>query len=102
MGSELQTYSRNQKLQLWSERVKACRESGMTVAEWCAANNVNKFTYYDWQRRVFESAKEASGQTQFVELKERSAASGVVAVIHRRGYDIEITSMEALERLLEC
>lgn len=101
MGSELQTYSRNQKLQLWSERVKACRESGLSVAEWCAANNISKFTYYDWQRKVFDSAKDAT-PTQFVEIKERPTSSRVVAIIHWKGYDIEITSVEALSRLLEC
>jgi len=100
MGTELQVYSTNQKLQLWAERVKACRESGMSVADWCAANGLSKYTYYEWQRKVFAAAKAESGQTQFVEVRERTADTEVVARIHKTGYDIEIVSMDALIRLL--
>ena len=101
MGSELQVYTKQQKLQLWSERVKACRESGMSVADWCSANGISKYTYYEWQRKVFASANEAI-QARFIELKEDTDNTSVVARIHRTGYNIEITSMEALMRLLTC
>ena len=25
----------------WSERIRRCSESGLTVAEWCRQNNIN-------------------------------------------------------------
>ena len=102
MGTELQVYRTNQKLQLWAERVKACRESGMSVADWCAANNLSRYTYYDWQRKVFAAAKAESGQTQFVEVTDMAVNTEVVARIRKTGYDIEILSMDALIRLLKC
>ena len=36
MGTELQLYSKNERLQLWAEWVRKCRESGKTVADLCA------------------------------------------------------------------
>ena len=30
----------------WSERIRQCRESGLTIAEWCRQNSINQKTYY--------------------------------------------------------
>ena len=38
------------KLAEWSEKVQACRSSGMTVKEWCEQNDVCAKTYYTWER----------------------------------------------------
>ena len=38
------------KLAEWSERVQACRSSGLSVKEWCERNNVCSKTYYTWER----------------------------------------------------
>lgn len=38
------------KLAEWSERVQACRSSGMTVKEWCEQNHICSKTYYTWER----------------------------------------------------
>ena len=38
------------KLAEWSERVQACRSSGLTVRDWCEQNHVCSKTYYTWER----------------------------------------------------
>lgn len=30
----------------WAEKIQCCRESGLTVSEWCRENNINLKTYY--------------------------------------------------------
>lgn len=30
----------------WTERVRQCSESGMTISEWCKQNSINSKTYY--------------------------------------------------------
>ena len=30
----------------WAEKIRCCRESGLTVSEWCRENNINVKTYY--------------------------------------------------------
>lgn len=36
----------------WSEKVRRCRESGLTVAEWCRENGINLKTYYYHLRKI--------------------------------------------------
>ena len=40
------------RFQVWTERVRECHTSGMTVKAWCEQNNINQKTYYYWQRKV--------------------------------------------------
>ena len=56
MDNSLKVLNRNQLLQVWSERVKDCRSSGLPVRNWCKANNVKVSTYYSWQKRLFNIA----------------------------------------------
>lgn len=36
----------------WSERIRQCRESGLTVSEWCRQNSINPKTYYYHLRKI--------------------------------------------------
>lgn len=36
----------------WVERIRHCRESGLTVAEWCRQNSINPKTYYYHLRKI--------------------------------------------------
>lgn len=69
----LQEYNSKQNLLAWSERIRACRESGMSVREWCSANEIALSTYYSQQRKVFEAAKTAaeakSPAAEFAEIQ---------------------------------
>jgi hypothetical protein len=38
------------KIAEWSEKVRACRSSGLSVKKWCEQNNVCSKTYYRWER----------------------------------------------------
>lgn len=89
MDNSLKSLSRNQQLQIWSERVKDCRSSGLPVKTWCSNNGVKISTYYAWQKRLFQAItvpiKEASleqPKTVFAEIpRERiqSASNQVLA-----------------------
>ena len=75
---------RIRKLEEITPYVLDCRSSGKTCEEWCKENNIPVTTYYGWQRRIFEAAKNTSAW-EFTELtvpaEEPAAASfsGVVA-----------------------
>ena len=47
---DVRTMKHAVKLAEWSEKVQACRSSGMTVKEWCKQNQVCCKTYYRWER----------------------------------------------------
>lgn len=58
MEQSLQMLSKQERLANWSERITACRNSGMTIRKWCKENNVPEKSYYYWQHRLFETLAE--------------------------------------------
>ncbi len=59
-------------LQVWSQRVAECQESGIPVAQWCESNGISRKTYYRWQKKVkvFDAmVGEWREEPRFVELK---------------------------------
>lgn len=57
MEQSLQKFNAKQNLLKWSERIASCRNSGMSVREWCKVNGIPPSTYYNQQRKVFEASK---------------------------------------------
>lgn len=35
----------------WRERIKECRQSGLSVKAWCLQNGLNNSAYYYWVKR---------------------------------------------------
>lgn len=57
MSKNLQKLNQEENEQLWAKRVLTCRESGLSVAEWCDENNIKPHTFYSWQRKLFKKAQ---------------------------------------------
>ena len=70
MEQNLQKFNTNQNLLEWSERIASCRNSGMSVKDWCQANGIPLSTYYNQQRKVFEAAKSSSVKNQKAQFTE--------------------------------
>ncbi|MBQ8996294.1 MAG: hypothetical protein IJ091_10820 [Oscillospiraceae bacterium] len=105
MASNLQLYKRNAKLQKWSGIVKDCRNSGLSVKEWCQAKGISINTYYKWQGRVFKAAEQAvNEEPEFVEVnyQEPEGSKEAIARVHKEGLEIEILSVPVLMRILGC
>ncbi len=85
MGSELQRFNGQNKIAVWAQRVSDCRNSGLTVKAWCAANSVCEQTYYRWQRRIYAMAQ-AEQEQRFADITPPARrTSGNVAVVVRSG-----------------
>lgn len=85
MEQSLQALSANQRMAEWSERISSCRNSGISVKQWCQENGIAEKTYYYWQRRVFQ-ALTAQQEPYFARVPvERQNSSQVVAVTVRIG-----------------
>ena len=83
MSSALQKLNESNKVSEWAERITECRNSGLSVREWCEANQLCTQTYYRWQRRLFEMAQ-AQQAVQFAEVTPVMATrSGSIAVTVR-------------------
>ena len=74
MGSiSLNTAKHESYIQVWRERVMACRSSGKTIVDWCQENGINLKTYYYWQKRVWDKEiMDLSPETKTKLLESRS------------------------------
>ena len=52
------------QLQSWSTIIKNCKESGMTVPEFCSQNGISRHAYYYWYSKV----KQETYKQSFVEI----------------------------------
>ena len=83
MNSGLRVYNEQNKLAHWAQTVAQCRDSGMSVRQWCQEHGVNVSSYYKWQRKVYAATK-AQQESHFVDVTPaQSVAVGSVAVTVR-------------------
>lgn len=50
-------------LEVWKQRIMACRTSGLSVKEWCSQNSWSTSTYYRWEREAFGSLEKEPGDS---------------------------------------
>ena len=103
----LQRVNRQQRLAEWSRRVEACRNSGLTVVQWCQENGIAVSTYFSWQRKVFQALKEVQKITfAEVPVMEASPFPGhVVASLEISGVQIQVyegADTNTLQALLQA
>ena len=106
MEKSLQTLNRQEKIAVWSERIAACRSSGISVRVWCEGNGISTASYYKWQKKLFCLAAQTA--PQFAEVCVAPAAKisatvhlGNVSVDVHSGADAETTAM-VLQILQSC
>lgn len=106
MEKSLQTLNRQEKVAVWSERIAACRNSGISVRAWCEGNGISTASYYKWQKKLFCLAAQTA--PQFAEVCVVPAAKisatvhlGNVSVDVHSGADAETTAM-VLQILQSC
>lgn len=55
------------KLAQWAQTVEQCRDSGLSVRQWCQERCVNVSSYYKLQRKVYAIAQ-SQQENRFVEV----------------------------------
>ncbi len=91
MSSALQTMNENSKIAEWVTRITECRNSGLSVREWCEANHLCTQTYYRWQKRLFEMVQEQQ-EVQFAEVTpvHPSRCDNVAVTVRISGAEADI------------
>lgn len=59
--NEIQTITKNVRLQQWSSIIQDCKASGLKVNDYCSEHNISRNSYYYWLRKIKEAATERSG-----------------------------------------
>ena len=85
----------------WSQLIKDCHDSGLTVKRWCQENDVRESQYYYWLKIIREESLVQAGtlaitrDTQFAEVSPqceiiRSPSQNTCVVLHSGDFEIEI------------
>ena len=82
--ASLQRANQQHRLVEWNRRVDACRNSGLSVGQWCRENGVTVSTYFSWQKKVFQALKEVQEVT-FAEVPMIGAFPALRAYRSRYG-----------------
>ena len=104
MEKSLQALNSQEKISVWSERIAACRSSGISVRAWCEENGISTASYYKWQKKLFHLAAQSSPQFAEVCVAPTAKISatvhlGNISVDIHSGADAETTAM--LMRILQ-
>lgn len=106
MAKELRTINQEHTISLWAERISACRNSNLSVAQWCKENEVRVQTYYRWQKRLFAMAQ-AQQESRFAEVTPFRAAGNIEVTVRIAGAEADIyrgadaATIEAVLRVLK-
>ena len=106
MTKELQAINQEHTISLWAERISACRNSNLSVAQWCKENEVCVQTYYRWQKKLFAMAQ-AQQESRFAEVTPSRAAGNIEVTVRIAGAEADIYSgadaatVEAVLRVLK-
>ncbi len=77
----LSLITKQQRRQVWADMVMRCRNSGLTITDWCQAEGISLTTYHYRQRQVMELISETGHgpSTAFVQLPLPTADLPVAA-----------------------
>lgn len=106
MTKELQAINQEHTISLWAERISACRNSNLSVAQWCKENKVCVQTYYRWQKKLFAMAQ-AQQESRFAEVTPSRAAGNIEVTVRIAGAEADIyrgadaATVEAVLRVLK-
>lgn len=48
----VQELTKNEKYKFWYFKIKECKESGLSVKDFCDKNNIKPSTYYNYQQKI--------------------------------------------------
>ena len=93
MEHSLQRLNAAQRVQVWAERIAACRGSGKSVRAWCRENEISEKTYYYCQRRLYQQMMSTAERAEFAEIPrgiQTSHSTGTAAKVCLSGATIEV------------
>jgi len=71
-----QEVKRQIRLREWAAQIEDCRQSGLTVNQWCAENGIHKKTYYNRMKRVREELLETMETGKSLQLPGQNTCVG--------------------------
>ncbi len=90
MTKGLRVVKENSNLAEWTRQVEECRNSGMSIREWCEQKGIAQSTYMYRQPKVWKALNQQS-RNAFIEMLLTVHASSVRAEIHNGADEVTLT-----------
>ena len=90
------------KVELWSERIARCKDSGMTTEQFCASEEVSQACYYSWRRKLGLSTPRPSKSSRSKSFQQVIVTSARAALSARLpgGIQIEVSGEDAMRTVV--
>lgn len=89
MSLKSQALNQQNKLEAWSKRIFACRDSGQNVQNWCRDNNICEAHFTNGEKSVEIVSHEP---TYFAEVMPLVIRSTVAVTVRIAGVEVDIYS----------
>lgn len=92
----------------WSEMVRTCRSSGLTVQQWCNSNGINIQTYYYRLRKVREALCEDTHDIVQIPINSVNEISITSSKINAGNLNVELpdtipaATLRSVIEVLKC
>ena len=73
---EAQKTAHEYRMHHWIEKIRQCRNSGMTIKAFCQSQDLNIKSYYYWQRQIREAANKELVEAQNSDSENRIIPDG--------------------------
>jgi hypothetical protein len=88
---------------IWKNKFKEKEASGLSVNAWCKKNNISKYTYYNWYKKVSSSQQELATKL-FVEIPTTVSSGSQdkvdpVVSISWKGFSFQLNDKESIPLL---
>ena len=93
----------NSKIEIWKERIQACKASGLSVLQYCKNNHLSKGQYYYWHKIINEPTTSSVSQPVFAEvLAQSDVLSSYEGIkINYKNVEISISSKKDIPLAVE-
>ena len=105
----VQELTENEKYKFWYFKIKECKESGLSVKDFCDKNNIKPSTYYNYQQKIrnilCDQINESSSKNEvsFVSVEKQPHNNEKIIII-KGSIKIELdsdTPYQSIEPLLK-
>lgn len=106
----IQELTQNEKYKFWYLKVKECKESDLSVQDFCERNNIKALTYYKYQQKIktvlcdhINNETEPKNEVAFIPVDKQVYNNEKIIMI-KGGIKIELdsnTSYSSIEPLLK-
>lgn len=84
----IQELTQNEKYKFWYLKIKECKESNLSVHEFCERNNIRASTYYKYQQKIktilcdhINNETEVKNEVAFIPVENQTVNNEKIIII---------------------